>query len=560
MVFKTFSIVFQVIIFGAAVGGVVSITAIGFVSGVRLISDWRYQFGSCFFDLGSICFSIQPLFFLLASALIIILVKRTLNIERYHGPADVILSAHSPSQDLDPKTGFLSTFSAFVSASGGASVGQYGPLVHLGGTIGGIINRRLPHLLTKDTFIGCGVAAAISAGFNSPIGGIIFAHEAILRHFSFKAIAPIAVSSVVSSTLANYFFPSGILLQNTSSEISLLPSVSLSLILGPMCAVIAVIFMRSLITLQKYSSKLSTSEFIRILYAVVAVGLIGGFIPEVLGLGSETIVGIIERSYTFYFLMCVLTLKLVVTVICLSMGFFGGVFSPALVLGAALGGILTYIGSTFGINNIGDSLILAGMAALSASVIGAPIASIVIIFELSHSYDLAFVAIICVAGSCLISSLIFGHSFFDIQLINRNFRISRGRADIVLSEISIENIIGKNKFLSTTQTKRKELIKLFASSDFTEAYIIEEDNRLMGKIKVNEVMKELNQDVLIDKNPLALSINESISEAITKASNFVGESIPVLDQSKKLVGVITEADLFLQYLSVQESISNIERD
>ena len=560
MVFKTFSIVFQVIIFGAAVGGVVSITAVGFVSGVRLISDWRYQFGSCFFDLGSICFSIQPLFFLLASALIIILVKRTLNIERYHGPADVILSAHSPSQDLDPKTGFLSTFSAFVSASGGASVGQYGPLVHLGGTIGGIINRRLPHLLTKDTFIGCGVAAAISAGFNSPIGGIIFAHEAILRHFSFKAIAPIAVSSVVSSTLANYFFPSGILLQNTSSEISLLPSVSLSLILGPMCAVIAVIFMRSLITLQKYSSKLSSSEFIRILYAVVAVGLIGGFIPEVLGLGSETIGGIIERSYTFYFLMCVLTLKLVVTIICLSMGFFGGVFSPALVLGAALGGILTYIGSTFGINNIGDSLILAGMAALSASVIGAPIASIVIIFELSHSYDLAFVAIICVAGSCLISSLIFGHSFFDMQLINRNFRISRGRADIVLSEISIKNIIGKNKFLSTTQTKRKELIKLFASSDFTEAYIIEEDNRLMGKIKVNEVMKELNQDVPIDKNPLALSINESISEAITKASNFVGESIPVLDQSKKLVGVITEADLFLQYLSVQESISNIERD
>ena len=544
MVFKTFSIVFQVIIFGAAVGGVVSITAVGFVSGVRLISDWRYQFGSCFFDLGNICFSFQPLFFLLASALIIILVKRTLNIERYHGPADVILSAHSPSQDLDPKTGFLSTFSAFVSASGGASVGQYGPLVHLGGTIGGIINRRLPHLLTKDTFIGCGVAAAISAGFNSPIGGIIFAHEAILRHFSFKAIAPIAVSSVVSSTLANYFFPSGILLQNTSSEISLLPSVSLSLILGPMCAVIAVIFMRSLITLQKYSSKLSSSEFIRILYAVVAVGLIGGFIPEVLGLGSETIVGIIERSYTFYFLMCVLTLKLVVTVICLSMGFFGGVFSPALVLGAALGGILTYIGSTFGINNIGDSLILAGMAALSASVIGAPIASIVIIFELSHSYDLAFVAIICVAGSCLISSLIFGHSFFDMQLINRNFRISRGRADIVLSEISIKNIIGKNKFLSTTQTKRKELIKLFASSDFTEAYIIEEDNSLMGKIKVNEVMKELNQDVLIDKNPLALSINESISEAITKASNFVGESIPVLDQSKKLVGLLLKLICF----------------
>ena len=146
MVFKTFSIVFQVIIFGAFVGGVVSITSVGFVSGVKLISNWRYQYGGCFFDFGSICFSIQPLLFLILSAFLIILVKRTLNIQRYHGPADVILSAHSATQDLDPKTGFLSTFSAFVSASGGASVGQYGPLVHLGGTIGNIINKLPPEI------------------------------------------------------------------------------------------------------------------------------------------------------------------------------------------------------------------------------------------------------------------------------------------------------------------------------------------------------------------------------------------------------------------------------
>ena len=73
--------------------------------------------------------------------------------------------------------------------------------------------------------------------------------------------------------------------------------------------------------------------------------------------------------------------------------------------------------------------------------------------------DLAFVAIICVAGSCLISSLIFGH-FFDIQLINRNFRISRGRADILLSETSIKNVLGNNKFLSTTRTKKKETFRI----------------------------------------------------------------------------------------------------
>ena len=560
MVVKAVSVITQVIIFGAFVGGIVAITSVGFVSGVQQISLWRDNSSYCIIEFGNSCFSIQPLLFLIASAILIILVKRNLNIQRYHGPADVILSAHSPSQDLDPKTGFLSTFSAFVSASGGASVGQYGPLVHLGGTIGNLINKRFPDLLTKDTFIGCGVAAAISAGFNSPIGGIIFAHEAILRHFSFKAIAPIAVSSVVSSTLTNYFFPTGILLQNTSSDISVLPSVSLSLVLGPICAIVAVIFMRSLLFLQKFSVKLLPSELFRIFCATILVGIAGGFVPEVLGLGGETIVGLLERNFTLGFIIIILILKLLVTVICLSMGFFGGVFSPALVLGAAIGGILTYIGNSFGINQLGDALILAGMAALSASVIGAPIASIVIIFELSHSYDLAFVAIICVAGSCLISSLIFGHSFFDMQLINRNFKISRGRAEILLSEIFIKEIIGNNTFLMSKDSSKKKLIKIFKESDFTEAYIVDLNQNLIGKVKVNDLLKDIRSSEFIDQYPLTLRSNETVSEGIAKASNFVGESIPVVDDNNKLIGVVTEADLFSEYLQVQQKISLIEKD
>ena len=557
---RAFITVIQVVMIGVIVGGIVSVLSVAFVSGVKNVSSWRNEYNSCIFDFGGLCFSVQPLIFLIICAFLIILVKKTLKISRYHGPADVILSAHSPSQELDAKTGFSSTFSAFVSASGGASVGQYGPLVHLGGTIGNLINKKFTKLLTKDTLIGCGVAAAISAGFNSPIGGIIFAHEAILRHFSFKAIAPIAVSSVVSSTLTNYFFPSGILFQNTSEDFSTFPAVALSLILGPVCAIIAVIFMRSLLTLQQYAGSFASSELIRIIIAATIVGIIGGFVPEVLGLGGETIVGLLERIYTPSFIILILFLKLLVTVICLSLGFFGGVFSPALVLGAATGGILTFAGHYFGIADLGDSLILAGMAALSASVIGAPIASIVIVFELTHSYDLAFVAIICVAGSCLISSLIFGHSFFDKQLLNRNFKISKGRTDILLSEQSVNKLIGKNTFLSFRKLPRDKVLEIFKHSQFSEAYIIGEDDFLVGKIKVNDIISAKANDYFIDTKPLAIRNHESISDAITKASNFIGESIPILDHKNKLLGVITEADLFSEYISIQEEISQIERD
>ena len=561
MFFKTINITAQVSIIGIVIGTVVSLCSVGFVFGVQKISTFRVAFDSCLFSVNTFCFSVSPLFFLLLAATIIIMVKKYLNIARYHGPADVILSAHSKNVELEIKTGFLSTFAAFVSASGGASVGQYGPLVHLGGTVGSMIKGYTKTVLTRDVFIGCGVAAAISAGFNSPIGGIIFAHEAILRHFSFKAIAPIAVSSVVSATLANQFFPTGILFQNTDSEIAVLPAVSISLLLGPICALIAVIFMKSLLFMQANLNKISSSEVRRIFIAALICGLCGGFIPEILGLGGETIEGMLAKTYTPLFLVIILTFKLVVTVICLSMGFFGGVFSPALVLGASIGGIFTALASILGIDILGDSLILAAMAALSASVIGAPIASIVIIFELTQSYDLAFVAITCVASSCVISTVIFGHSFFDKQLLNRNFKISRGRTEILLSEITVKDLLGKNSFLKVqSNVTKRELLKTFEKTEFTEAYFVSSEGVLIGKTKVNALLSENYTNVVEDKSPLTLNSNLNISDAIVKVSNFVGESIPVVDNNGQLLGVLNEADLFLQYLKVQDDISTIEKD
>ena len=561
MFWRTINITFQVSVTGIVIGIIVSLCSIGFVFGVQNASNFRTSFGSCLFDVGGLCFSVAPLIFLFITATIIIIVKKYLNIARYHGPADVILSAHSNGTDLDVKTGFLSTFAAFVSASGGASVGQYGPLVHLGGTIGSLIKRYTQNTLTRDVFIGCGVAAAISAGFNSPIGGMIFAHEAILRHFSFRAIAPIAISSVVSATIANQFFPSGILFQNTDADIAVLPSVSISLLLGPICAIIAVVFMRGLLSLQANLNKISSSEVQRIYIAALICGLCGGMIPEILGLGGDTIEGILANSYSLAFLFIILVFKLCVTVVCLSMGFFGGVFSPALVLGASVGAILTAIASQVGINILGDSLILAAMAALSASVIGAPIASIVIIFELTQSYDLAFVAITCVASSCVISNVIFGHSFFDKQLLNRNFKISRGRTEILLSEITVKDLLGKNDFLKVkSNVLRKDLLQMFEKSEFTEVYFVNDNGVLLGKTKVNALLQKKNTTLIEDTSPLTLNINLDVSDAIVKVSNFVGESIPVVDHDGKLLGVLNEADLFLQYLKVQDAISHIEKD
>ena len=144
--------------------------------------------------------------------------------------------------------------------------------------------------------------------------------------------------------------------------------------------------------------------------------------------------------------------------------------------------------------------------------------------------------------------------------MNRDFSLSRGRTDILLSEISVNRLLGKNEYLATVDTTYEILLKQFKDSEFTEAYILNKENQLLGKIKVNDILKDKKYIKYIDKNPLKLKMTESVSEAINKASSFIGESIPVVDDENRLLGVVTEADLFSEYLSVQEKITLIEKD
>ncbi|MEK9856257.1 MAG: chloride channel protein, partial [Rhodobiaceae bacterium] len=196
------------ILCGLGFGLVMSIVSNGFVIGVKSLTEWREAFSFGRLSLGGLDISLAPLLSLVIAACLILVVRRVFGISRWHGPADSIYAAHRTDNELDVKGGFGSTLAAFISASGGASVGQYGPLVHFGATMGSFLRQATGGFLTTDVFIGCGVAGAIAAGFNAPIAGVVFAHEAILRHFSMRAIAPIAVASVSAAWFSDRIFGS----------------------------------------------------------------------------------------------------------------------------------------------------------------------------------------------------------------------------------------------------------------------------------------------------------------------------------------------------------------
>ena len=167
-------------------GVLVSLVANYFVMTVRWFATLRLESNS-FVVINGLSFT--PILWLFLAVFILYFVRRLFDIGRWHGPADAVYACHRTDNELDLKRGIGSTFAALISLCGGAPVGQYGPLVNFGATIGSFVSQFLKaRLFTPEILMGCGVAAAISAGFHAPIAGIIFAHEAVLRHFSLRAL------------------------------------------------------------------------------------------------------------------------------------------------------------------------------------------------------------------------------------------------------------------------------------------------------------------------------------------------------------------------------------
>ena len=549
---------------GLVVGFLLTIVANSFVIGVEHARQLRDSHSFLAFSVGSNSYSLTPISSLLVAAFIIMWLKRHLGITNWAGPADSIYAAHNPTKALDLKVGLASTLAAFISASGGASVGQYGPLVHFGGTLGASFKRLFNSTLSQDIWLGCGVAAAISAGFNAPLAGVVFAHEAILRHFSLRAIVPIFIASVSANTFDYILFPSS----QASFQLKIEPPplteiVPLLLLFAPLLALLATAFMMSIRLMQRFGSTLNKNNIPAPVVAALICGSVGVFLPEILGIGGNTMNKILSGTYSLPMLVVLLTGKFAMTALCLGFGLFGGIFSPSLFLGVGAGAVVGQFMAIMGYPELAEMLCIAGMAAVSSAIVGAPIACIIIVMELTRSYDHAVISMLAVIICNLVAHRINKGSFFDRQLLDRGIEIHNGRDAILLAETKVEHFINQNQIVLNKNCNGNDAYNLMNKYQATEAYICNNKNILIGKVTLfNAITAGKNSlENLIDYDPLRIFQDESLSEAMEKASQFVGENIPVVDrESNALLGIMTEGDLFHAVLEVQKKAKALEKN
>ena len=561
-IFKSLKLVVITIFIGLFIGTCVAIATKVFVNSILYLTDIREN--TTFFLTSILGYQINyaPIVTILIAALIINFIKKFTNINRFHGPADSIYGAHRTDNEINLKTGYFSTFAALISAGGGASVGQYGPLVHFGATLGTSIRLLTKNILSTDVFIGCGTAAAISAGFNAPIAGLIFAHEALLRHFSIKAVTPIAISSFTAAAVADKFFGGEQVFVTEVMEIDLINFIPFAILGGIFFGVIALTYMQSLNKGPQIFAKTKLKPFILIYLGALFCGSIGTIYPEVLGIGTSTINNMLNVQIDTQTVLIFLFLKIFLTAVCLSTGFFGGVFSPALFVGAASGIAFASFISFFGIATDFKALALCGMASVGASVIGTPIAGVILVIELSNSYDLGVMSILSIASATLITYLFFGQSLFDRQLLNRGIDIALGRSHLKLMDEAIGPLASDNFLAFLPNTPPKNAVKLMIEKEYTEAYLVDEKGIYRGKIRLVDLMTNTAQKqchILRENNEILLTDVDSVLQGIETCKDFVCESIPVINQEKnELVGIITESDLFKAYLDLNRQIRDLE--
>ena len=396
---------------GGLIGTLIAWTSNAYVSGVQFFTELREHHSFFEISLAGSQFELTSLIFLWIAAGIVIVIRRVFGVVRWHGPADSIYHARQSKEPLDIKHGIASTLTAFTSAAGGGSVGQYGPLVHFGATLGIAVKRFVSSRLSHEVYLGCGVAAAISAGFGAPIAGIVFAHEAVLRHFSVRAIAPISIASVTASAVSQSFFNTSATFNISTSAPDLVSVIPVLIIASPIIAIAAIVYMEALRRSVAIAKGTGWSAERLVITAATICGVVGIWIPEILGLGIGTINAMLDGVYQLPALILLLIAKIVMTALCIGFGLFGGVFSPALFVGVAVGGVISQVAIFLGVPDLSVAISIAAMAAVAANVIGAPVAAVLIILELTQSYTYAVAALMAVMASMLLTHRLFGHSF-----------------------------------------------------------------------------------------------------------------------------------------------------
>jgi CIC family chloride channel protein len=477
-----------------------------------------------------------------------------------HGVPEVMEAVAQRGGRIRPRVALVKILASSICIGSGGSAGREGPIVQIGSTVGSTIGQwlKLPDETVK-VMVACGAAGGIAATFNAPIAGVLFALEIILGRVVTRRFGYVVISAVVADFLAQAFLG--------NARAFILPEFGIVsgweftfyIVLGVLAALAAQGFIHLLYWCEDLFESLKVPEYVKPVIGGLAVGAIGLYSFDLLGVGYGGIGRALSGELTLWMLLGFLALKLIATSITLGSGGSGGIFAPSLFIGAMLG---TAVGSIFGdffpnITASSGAYGIVGMASVFSGAARAPFSAIIIIFEMTGNYNIILPLMTAVVISTLLSRAMGRENIYTLKLVRRGVDLEQEELGDVLRTTTVKDAMTRDYPTLPANMTITQLVKIFQKTGHHGFPVLDDNGDFIGVITETDIARhletistkgQLTAADIVTHNPFVAYPDQTL-DRILEAIEESEARIPIVsrENQQQLLGVVGRHELISAY-------------
>lgn len=460
------------------------------------------------------------------------------------------------SGELPVRASLVKSTAAMFSIASGGSIGREGPMVQLAAVAASGLGRwRKLSAPQLRLLVACGAASGIASAYNAPIAGSFFVAEIILGTIAMESLGPLAVAAVAATLTVRTLADPQTLYTVPSFTLHSLWEIGPFLVLGMLAGVLAPWFLRSLRHAERFFAATKLPVPLRLVLGGLVVGGLAVWVPEVCGNGDSVVLAILNGQLVWQALVLVLVCKWVATAASFGSGAPGGVFTPTLFMGAALGYLFGYGVHQVWPEGAADprAFALVGMGALLAAASHAPVMAIIMLFEMTLSYDIIM--------PLMLSSVVAYYTARGIEDNSLYSEALKKKAAEAPAPVAVPGSVSdlQRPTASVNLTDHfEDIADRFLHTRHEEIYVTDTDGRYAGLISLHDIKPHLNdesvatlviaEDLRRDDVP-TIAPDATLGEALKSFAQHTGQTLPVVEkESGRLTGVLVKNDVLLALL------------
>ena len=466
---------------------------------------------------------------------------------------------------MRPRVVPLKLLASAITIGAGGSAGREGPIIHIGSAFGSTVAQLL-HFSTDRvrTLLACGAAAGIAATFNSPIAGAIFALEVVLGRFTIRYFGAVVISSVAAAIVGRAFLGDAPAFTVPAYALNSLRELPIYIALALLSALLATLFIGTLYNARKFFVRLKVHVAIEAALGMMITAALASLVPGylILGPGLNFIGDAIAQDFSvpLGYMAGLIVLKIAATSFTLGSGNSGGVFGPALFLGAVLGGMVGTVANTFWpeIALHPGAYAIVGMAAVFAGAARAPITAVLIVFEMSGDYKLILPLMMAAVLSTFVAEYLIGDSIYTINLRHKGLNLQQGRDVDLMQCLTVGEAMTKEPTVVDEFLPLVELDRLFQRTHGHSFPVIDKEHHLVGMVSITDLERALEMDPpgdrrvshIVTRSDIMIAYeDEALSDALQRMGTRDINKLPVVSRldPATVVGVVRRRDIIRAY-------------